>query len=93
MAAAGDCSTRVRERSAGLKFSFVDLRDRARVAAALRPETRLIWVESPTNPMLKLADLAAIAALAHARGILAVGRQHLCQPRICSARWNWASTW
>ena len=50
---------RVRAKSAGLKFSFVDLRDHAAVEAAIRPETRMIWVETPTNPMLKLADLEA----------------------------------
>ncbi|HEY3808564.1 MAG TPA: PLP-dependent aspartate aminotransferase family protein [Steroidobacteraceae bacterium] len=63
--------TRVRQKSAGLAFSFVDLRDLAAIEAALRPNTRLIWVETPSNPMLKLADLAAIAALAKRRGVLA----------------------
>jgi cystathionine gamma-lyase len=62
--------TRVRSQSAGLEFSFVDLRDLRLLEAALRPTTRLIWVETPSNPMLKLADLAAIAALARRRGIL-----------------------
>src|ERR1700722_20614992 len=52
---------RVRARSAGLAFTFVDLRDLQAVEAALRPNTRLIWVETPSNPMLRLADLAAIA--------------------------------
>src|SRR5258705_7770169 len=60
---------KVRRRSAGLTFSFVDLADLAAVEAAIRPETRLIWVETPTNPMLRLADLDALAALARARGI------------------------
>jgi cystathionine gamma-lyase len=63
--------TRVRQKSAGLSFSFVDLRDLAAIEAAIRPNTRLIWVETPSNPMLKLADLAAIAALARGRGVLA----------------------
>ena len=44
---------KVRKRSAGLKFSFADLRDRKALEAALRPETRLIWVETPSNPTLK----------------------------------------
>jgi len=60
---------RVRGVSAGLKFSFVDLRDPKNVEAAITPETRMIWVETPTNPMMKLADLAAIGAIAKAHGI------------------------
>lgn len=60
----------VRKRSAGLAFSFVDLSDLAALEAAIRPETRLIWVETPTNPLLRLVDLEAVAALARKRGIL-----------------------
>ena len=52
----------------GLEFSYVDMTDPANVARALRPRTRLVWIESPTNPMLKLVDLAAVAALARAHG-------------------------
>src|SRR6266403_5446142 len=55
---------RVRRRSAGLDFSFVVLADLAAVEAAIRPETRMIWVETPTNPLLRLADLEALAQLA-----------------------------
>jgi cystathionine gamma-lyase len=62
----------VRKRSADLKVSFVDLSDPAALANALRPETRLVWVETPTNPLLKLVDLAAVADLARRRGILTV---------------------
>jgi cystathionine beta-lyase/cystathionine gamma-synthase len=62
--------TRVRQVSAGLAFTFVDLRDVSAVAAAIRPQTRLIWVETPSNPMLKLADLEALAGLARRRGLL-----------------------
>jgi cystathionine gamma-lyase len=62
----------VRKRSAGLKVSFVDLSDPAALAHALRPDTRLIWVETPTNPLLKLVDLSAVADLARRRGILTV---------------------
>lgn len=61
---------RVRRRSAGLDFSWVDLNDRAALEAAVRPETRLIWIETPTNPLLKIVDIAAIAEFARARGIL-----------------------
>ncbi len=60
----------VRQRSAGLQFSFVDLADLDALAAAIRPETRLVWVETPSNPLLKLADLEAIATLCRRRGIL-----------------------
>jgi cystathionine gamma-lyase len=52
----------------GVTFDAVDMTDPDRVARALRPETRLVWIETPTNPMLKLADLAALAAVARAHG-------------------------
>lgn len=62
----------VRKRSAGHSVSFVDLSDLKALEAALRPDTRLIWVESPTNPLLKLVDLTAVAAIGRRRGILTV---------------------
>lgn len=55
---------RVRRPAAGLSFSFVDMRDAKNVEAAITSKTQLIWVETPTNPMLKLADLAAIGEIA-----------------------------
>ncbi|MBX3725009.1 MAG: cystathionine gamma-synthase [Xanthomonadales bacterium] len=60
---------RVRRRSANLEFSFVDLGDADALAAAVRPNTRLIWAETPTNPMLKILDIRALADFARARGI------------------------
>lgn len=60
----------VRRASAGLAFSFVDLTTPDSLASAIRPETRLIWVESPTNPLLKVIDLEAVARLGRERGIL-----------------------
>jgi cystathionine gamma-lyase len=54
----------------GLKFRFVDMTDTANVANAITPNTRLIWVETPTNPMLNIIDIAAIAALAKKAGAL-----------------------
>ena len=63
---------RVRSRSAGLSFTYADLSDPAALAAAIRPETRMIWVETPTNPMLKLVVLDAVAAVARERGLLMV---------------------
>ncbi len=60
---------RVRRRSAGLDFSFVDLTDPAAFEAAIRPNTKMVWIETPTNPMLKVVDIAAIADIARQRGI------------------------
>ena len=60
---------RVRRRSAGLDFSFVDLNDMAALAAAVKPNTRLIWCETPTNPLLKIVDIARLAEFARKRGI------------------------
>jgi len=62
----------VRQRSAGHSVSFVDLSDPAALAAAIRPQTRLLWVETPTNPLLKLVDLSAAARIARQHGLLAV---------------------
>jgi cystathionine gamma-lyase len=71
---------RVRRRSAGLDFSFVDLNDIDAVAAAVRPNTKLIWCETPTNPMLKLVDIARLAEFARARGILLAVDNTFCSP-------------
>jgi cystathionine gamma-lyase len=62
----------VRKRSAGHSVSFVDLAKPEALEAAIRKETRLVWVETPTNPLLKLVDLAATARIAHQRGLIAV---------------------
>ena len=63
---------RVRRRSAGLDFSWVDLSDAAAFEAAIRPETKMVWIETPTNPLLKLVDIAQIAAIARKRGLIVV---------------------
>lgn len=63
---------RVRKRSAGLEFSFVDLTDPAAFEAAVRPNTRMVWIETPTNPMLKIVDIQAIAEAARKRGLIVV---------------------
>ena len=63
---------RVRTRSAGLSFSLVDLTDPARFEAAITSKTRLVWIETPTNPLLKIVDIAAIAAIAKRHGLLVV---------------------
>src|SRR5664279_386382 len=56
----------------GIEIEYVDLRDEAAVRAAVRPATRAIWIESPTNPCMNLVDLAAIAAMARAAGVLTI---------------------
>ncbi len=73
---------RVRKRSAGLDFSFVDLNDMQAVKAALKPNTRMIWAETPTNPMLKLVDLAKIGAFARKHGLILVVDNTFCSPML-----------
>ncbi|MDR6537428.1 PLP-dependent aspartate aminotransferase family protein [Variovorax soli] len=73
---------RVRARSAGHRFSFVDLTDPVRLLEALRPDTRMVWVETPTNPLLRLADLRAIAAICRERGILCVADNTFASPWV-----------
>ncbi|HET7096031.1 MAG TPA: PLP-dependent aspartate aminotransferase family protein [Casimicrobiaceae bacterium] len=63
---------RVRRRSAGLSFTYLPFSDADQLGQALRPDTRMIWVESPSNPLLKLVDLEAVATLARQRNILSV---------------------
>jgi cystathionine gamma-lyase len=74
--------SQVRAPSAGLACSFVDLCELSAIEAAIRRETRLIWVETPSNPMLSLADLAAIAALARRHGILAAADNTFASPYL-----------
>jgi len=74
--------TRVRQHSAGLRTSYADLRDRAALEAAIRPETKLIWVETPTNPLLHLVDLAMVAEVARAHGIVAVADNTFASPCV-----------
>jgi cystathionine gamma-lyase len=74
--------SRVRQRSANLAFSFVDLTDTATFEAAIRPETRMLWVETPTNPLLKLVDLSALAAAAKKRGIITVCDNTFASPWV-----------
>ncbi|RWA58226.1 cystathionine gamma-synthase [Mesorhizobium sp.] len=73
---------RVRKRSAGLQVSFADFTDLAAVEAAIRPETKLLWVETPTNPLLRIVDLEAVASLAKRRGLLTVADNTFCSPYI-----------
>ena len=73
---------KVRRRSAGLDFSFIDLNDGAALKAALKPNTKMIWAETPTNPMLKLVDLAKVAAFAKKHGLILVVDNTFCSPMV-----------
>jgi len=72
----------VRERSAGLKFSFIAIEDIETLKSAIRPETRMIWVETPTNPMLKIVDIAAVAEVARECGALLVVDNTFASPML-----------
>jgi cystathionine gamma-lyase len=72
----------VRKRSAGHDVSFVDLTKPSELEAAIRPNTRLVWVETPTNPLLKLVDLTAIAAITRRLGLLSVCDNTFATPFI-----------
>jgi len=73
---------RVRKASAGLEASYADFSDPAALERALDPETRMIWLESPTNPLLKLVDLKGVARIARARGILTVCDNTFASPYL-----------
>ncbi len=73
---------RVRRRTAGLEFTYVDPTQAAAFEAAIRPNTRMIWIESPSNPLLKLADLAAIAGIARKHRILCVADNTFATPYV-----------
>jgi cystathionine beta-lyase/cystathionine gamma-synthase len=66
----------------GIAADFVDSSDAAKVEAAIRPNTRLVWLETPTNPLLKLADIAAIAQIAHRKGALVLVDNTFASPAI-----------
>lgn len=73
---------RVRSHSAGLSVSYTDFSSRESIEAAIRPETRLLWVETPSNPLLKLVDLALVAAIGKERGLLTVADNTFASPYI-----------
>jgi len=73
---------KVRRQSAGLDITYVDLGDADAVKAALRPNTRLVWVETPTNPLLKLANLEAIAQATRGHGTLLVADNTFASPWV-----------
>jgi cystathionine gamma-lyase len=73
---------KVRQRSAGLQFTYADLTDPKGLEKSLRPDTRLVWVETPTNPLLRIADLQAIADLCRSRGIICVADNTFASPYL-----------
>ena len=73
---------RVRKRSANIRPTFVDLSDTKNLEKAIEPNTRMLWVESPTNPLLKLVDLEAVAAIARKRGIISVCDNTFASPWV-----------
>ncbi len=73
---------RVRKRSAGHRFTFMDMSDLAAVEAAITPQTRMIWIETPSNPMLKLIDIEGIAKICRKHNLLAVADNTFASPMI-----------
>src|SRR2546429_2674487 len=73
---------RVRKRSMGLEVTYHDLPDAGAIEAEIKPNPRLIWIETPTNPLLKLVDLERVAAIAKRRGIWAVADNTFASPYV-----------
>jgi cystathionine gamma-lyase len=73
---------RVRRRTAGHDFSFVDLSNEAALMAAIRPTTKMLWVETPTNPLLRLVDIAKVASIAKSRGIITIVDNTFASPWV-----------
>lgn len=73
---------RVRKRSAGIETTYLDLTDANALEGAIRPNTRLIWIETPTNPLLKLIDLRRVAEIGRKRGILTAADNTFASPYV-----------
>jgi cystathionine beta-lyase/cystathionine gamma-synthase len=73
---------RVRRRSAGLSFSYSTIANREELLEAITPATRMIWIETPSNPLLKLVDLAMVAEVAKAKGLISVADNTFASPWI-----------
>jgi len=71
---------RVRKRSANLDFSFVDLTNAQALRSAIRPQTKMLWVETPSNPLLRITDLDAVAKIAREHGLIAVADNTFASP-------------
>ncbi len=72
----------VRKRSAGLEFTFCDLSDLNTLETSINQNTKMIWIETPTNPLLKIADLSAISQFAKKHNLIAVCDNTFCSPYI-----------
>jgi cystathionine gamma-lyase len=72
----------VRKRSAGLSFTFMDMTDPMMIEAAITPNTKMIWVESPSNPLLKLVDLSAVATIAKKHKLVSVADNTFATPYV-----------
>src|ERR1700726_2751574 len=73
---------RVRKRSANLDFTYLDLTDASRFEKAIRPNTRMVWIETPSNPLLKIIDLEAVAKIARQKKIISVSDNTFASPWI-----------
>jgi cystathionine gamma-lyase len=73
---------RVRKTSANLSFTFVDLTDLSQLKTALRPSTRMVWIETPSNPLLKLIDLEGVATFTRENNLIAVSDNTFATPWI-----------
>lgn len=73
---------RVRSRSAGLTTTLVDFTNLGKIESAIRPETRMLWIETPTNPLLKIVDIEAVAALGKKRGLITVVDNTFASPYL-----------
>ncbi len=71
---------RVRRHSAALDFDYVDLSDALALSAAIKPNTKMLWVETPTNPLLKLVDLQTVAKIAHSHNLITVADNTFATP-------------
>ena len=72
----------VRRRSSGLSFSFVDLSNLSKLEASVTSKTKMIWIESPSNPLLKMVDLEAVARFAKSKNIMTVCDNTFCSPWV-----------
>jgi len=73
---------RVRKQTTGLEVSYIDMTDPEKVLAAIRPNTKMIWIETPTNPLLKLTDISAMAQIAKDKGLISVVDNTFATPWI-----------
>ena len=73
---------KVRRRSANLDFTFIDMTDASKIESAIKPNTHMVWVETPSNPLLKLIDLEAVAKIARKHNAISVSDNTFASPWI-----------